>query len=103
MLGLHRVTSPRFTNSLSRLFVAISVYMSSMEKMQWEALPARRRKTGDVAQPTPVVRKQVAGYQQILDNIAARKQQHNSNISTLLSQDGCAGAFYECKTSTLAL
>lgn len=70
--------------------------MSFVENINWEALPARKRKTDKIEQPM-VGRKLVASHQQILDNIEARKCRQNHDISTLLSRDGCAGANYECK------
>ena len=72
--------------------------MSSTGTDQWEALPARRTKKH---QPEMVVesgRKRVAEYQQIMENIEARR--HLSNLhSTLESKDGCAGTYYECNTT----
>mmetsp|Transcript_18840 Transcript_18840/g.31534 ORF Transcript_18840/g.31534 Transcript_18840/m.31534 type:complete len:279 (-) Transcript_18840:271-1107(-) len=68
--------------------------MSSFASSEWEALPPRRvmaRKDTSNVKPKRV---QVAGHQQILDNIEARKKISN-NQSTLDSKDGCAGEFYE--------
>ncbi len=75
----------------------------------WEALPPRQRKKRDdtaQVQPSEAVceggRMKAVKLQQILDNIEARKRVLN-HVNTLSSKDGCAGQFYECRTSFFSM